>query len=324
MGNLNLLKKPDECEYPGEFLVARLHGKKGGLFRNWEFLLVGDNPLEALQDSIFYPYLRKYAAVGAWRFLRNEYLWIYKRMNKQLRDTFGVYFAYHEISTLVKSLRCIHGRDENESVVQQLHNSLLHDEIQKILTDDYDFKDMLNTLELCLSARSGTFRGLKHSYERNGFRGLEFFIRQRFLKYILARNKSPMLKKLLQYMVDFHNSITLAKSLRWQTELEPNFVKGGTLNQDKFKRAYRQNDLGAIINIFPLPSTEEKVSSAAELETLLLGLITRELKRWSYKGTMEEYILFYLWEQFRYTMNISTVLHTIQLDDEEIRKSIIA
>ena len=133
-----------------------------------------------------------------------------------------------------------------------------------------------------------------------------------------------MLKKFLQYIVDFHNSITLAKSLRWQTEFEPDFVNGGTLNQDKFKRAYRQNDLGAIINIFPLSCTEEKVSSAAELETLLLGLITKELKKWSYKGTMEEYILFYLWEQFRYTMNISTMLHTIQLDDEEIRKSIIA
>jgi hypothetical protein len=31
MGNLSLLKKLGECEYPGDFLVARLHGKKGGL-----------------------------------------------------------------------------------------------------------------------------------------------------------------------------------------------------------------------------------------------------------------------------------------------------
>ena len=122
MQNLNLLKKLDACEYPADFLVARLHGKKGGLFRNWEFLIASSNPVESLQDSPFYPYLRKYAAAGIWRFLRNEHLWVYKRMNRQLRKNFSPYFAYHEISTLITCLRHQHGKCENEIVVQQLHN----------------------------------------------------------------------------------------------------------------------------------------------------------------------------------------------------------
>ena len=324
MENLNLLKKIGECEYPGEFLETRLRGKKGGLFKNWEFLITSNNPSETLQESPFYPYLRKYAAAGIWRFLRNEHLWVYKRMNRRLRNIFNPYFAYHEINTLIKSLRYFYGRNDGQTVSQLLNSSLLHDDIQKVLTESHDFKDMLDSLELCLSQRSGYFSGLKNHYEKNGFRQLELFIRQRFFIYIFLKNKSSMLQKFLQYMVDFHNSISLAKNIRWQAEPEPSFIKGGTLSREKFKRALMQNDLGVLINIFPLSSIKETVSSAAELETLLLSLITKELKRWSFKGTMEGIILYYLWEQFRYTMNISLVLQAIQLEDEEIRKSIIA
>jgi len=324
MVNLNLLKKLGECEYPGEFLVARLHGKKGGLFRNWEFLIASNNPLETLRDSPFYPYLRKYAAAGIWRFLRNEHLWVYERMNRQLRNIFGPYFAYHEINTLIKSLRYLYGRNEKEIVVQQLHNSLLHGDIQQVLTGSHDFKDMLKTLESCLSSRTRIFCGLQHYYEKNGFHALEQFLRQNLLTYIVLRNQSPMLKSFLQYMVDFKNCISLAKNIRWQTELEPSFINGGTLELEKFKRAYIRKDIGTIINIFPISSSEGTISSAAELETLLLGLISKKLRRWSYEGTVVGDILFYLWEQFRYTRNISMVLHTIQLEDEEIRKSIIA
>jgi hypothetical protein len=324
MGNINLLKILGECEYPGEFLVARLRGKKGGLFRNWEFLITSNNPLEKLQDSPFYPYLRKYAAAGIWRFLRNEHLWVYKRMNQQQRDIFGPYFAYHEINTLIKSLRCISRRNENANVAQHLHGSLLHSDIQKVLIESHDFKDMLTTLESLLSERSEIFRGLRHYYEKNGFHALEPFLRQKLLTYILFRNKSPMLKTFLQYMVDFNNSISLAKNIRWQTELEPVFISGGTIDQEKLKRANMRKDLQAIIKLFPLSGMKQTVSSATELETLLLGLITKELRRWSYEGTIAGNILFYLWEQFRYTRNISLVLHAIQLEDEDKRISLIA
>lgn len=324
MGNLSLLKKLGECEYPGDFLVARLHGKKGGLFRNWEFLIASSNPVETIQDSPFYPYLRKYAAAGIWRFLRNEHLWVYKRMNRQLRNIFGPYFVYHEINTLIKSLRYLYSKNEDEIIVQQLHNSLLHSDIQKVLTGSQDFSNMLNALESCLSSRSSIFYGLSTHYEKNGFRALELFLRETLLTFISLQNKSPMLKTFLQYMVDFHNCISLAKNIRWEIELEPVFINGGTLKPEKFKRTHLRKDLGAVLKSFPIHNQEEDVSSAAELETLLLSLITKKLRRWSYERTEIGDILFYLWEQFRYAKNISMVLNTIQLEDETVRKSIIA
>jgi hypothetical protein len=183
---------------------------------------------------------------------------------------------------------------------------------------------MLVALELCLSSICTIFCGLRVQYEENGFRALEPFLREKLLVYILLQNKSSMLKTFFQYMVDFHNCISLAKNIHWQIEQEPVFINGGTLEPEKFKRTYLRKDLGAVLKSFPIACPEEDVSSAAELETKLLSLITKELRRWSYGRTVAGDILFYLWEQFRYTRNISMVFHTIQLEDEQVSKSIIA
>src|SRR5210317_194660 len=123
MVNHGLLKTLNECEYPAEFLVARLLGKKGALFNNWDSLIASSNVLESLQNTPFSPYLKKYAAPGIWRFLRNEHLWVYKSMNNKLRNHFESYFVYHEIRTLIVCLRYLSG-NEIDRVLQELHNSL--------------------------------------------------------------------------------------------------------------------------------------------------------------------------------------------------------
>jgi len=323
MGNPSLLKKLDESEYPEDFLVARLHGKKGGLFQNWESLISSSNPVEKLQKSPFYPYLRKYAAAGIWRFLHNEHLWVYKRMNKKLRTIFAPYFVYHEINTLIKCLRYLYGKSEVEIVAQQLHYSLLHNDIQKVLTSGGDFTAILKALESSLVTRSSIFYGLSGHYEKNGFRTLELFLREKLLAFILLQKQPPLLKMFFRYMVDFHNCISLAKNIRWQIESEPVFMSGGTSKQEKFKRAFLSKDLTLVLKTFPISGKDVAVSSPAQLETILLETITKELRMWSYQRTGVLDILFYLWEQFRYTRNIGLVLSTIHLEDEYVSKSII-
>ena len=64
MVNQGLLKTLTECEYPTEFLVARLLGKKSTLLRNWEFLIASNDRLQSLQNTPFYPYLKKYGWTG--------------------------------------------------------------------------------------------------------------------------------------------------------------------------------------------------------------------------------------------------------------------
>lgn len=324
MEKKNFLKTLETCEYPADFLAARLQGKRGNLFQNWEVLIVSGDPLKSLLDSPFYPYLKRYAAAGIWRHLQNEYQWVYKRMNTQLRNIFASYFAYHEINTLVICLRYLHSKTKTERILQLLQNSLMHQEIQKILTAKQDFPAMLETLEAWFCSRSNTFDGMREEYASKDFGAFEQYLRNRLLSYLLLQNKPPILKTFFQYIVDFHNSLTLAKHIRWQVKSKPVLISGGAVKLDRFSRAYFRKDLAPVLKAFHLNDQEEGLFSPAKLESDLLSFITKELKRQSFQKTIIGDILFYLWEQFRYARNISMILHTNLLDDESVRKGIVA
>ncbi|MDX1775888.1 MAG: hypothetical protein R3297_04850 [Desulfobulbales bacterium] len=324
MSNQFLLKTLDACEYPAEFLVARLLGKRGSLFRNWEFLLSSSDAVQSLQDSPFYPYLRRYAAAGVWHFLRDEHLWIYRKMNPSLRKSFTPYFIFHEIKILLVCLRLLHAGSEREPVLQELHNSLLHGAIEDILTSADDFVTMLHGLETYLSRHSDIFQGFCARYEKEGLAALEIFIRNSFFTYIFSLKQPVQLLVFMQDMVDFHNCLALAKAIRWHSEPEPDFIPGGKTALDIFRKAYFSKEMTPLLRVVGLQDYPEADSTPQELETTVLTLITLKLKRKSYQRTVTGDILFYLWLQYCYTRNISMILHTIQVDDELVRKSMVA
>lgn len=319
-----LLKRLDECEYPAEFLAALLLGKKGALFRNWEFLITGSDAVAGLQNTVFYPLLKEYGAPGIWRFLRHEHLWVYKRMNNKLRHNFASYFLLHEINTLVLCLRYLSRKVERDRVEPALQNSLLHRDIQDILTSSLDFSALLQKLEFRLCAHDALCRGLREIYEIKGITALEVFMRDCFFAFLLSRKQPFLLQKFLQYQVDFHNCISLAKRLRWQIETDLAMVPGGTVPLDRFKKAYFRKDLAPVLQFLHLQDTDGSVSAIQRLETALLCFISKKLRGWSRQRTVAGDILYYLWEQYRYTRNISMVLHTTLLDDEPVRESIVA
>jgi hypothetical protein len=324
MRTQGLLKALDECEYPAEFLVARLLGKKGALFSDWDFLITSNDVVESLQNTSFYPYLKRYAAPGIWRFLRHEHMWVYKRMNNKLRNHFASYFIYQEISTLLVCLRYLSGRKEIENVLQELHNSLLHNDIQNILTGNLDFVAKLQALEYYLCSHSGVFNGLRDHYEKHGIAALEIFLRDCFFAAILSQKQPSLLTTFLHYLVDFHNCISLAKVLRWKIEKEPLLITGGTVPKDRLQKAYLRKDMSPVLKHLRLQDTDVAASAIAELETALLKRISGILRSWSFQRTEVGDILLYLWEQYRYSRNISLILNTVFLDDELVRGSIVA
>jgi vacuolar-type H+-ATPase subunit C/Vma6 len=58
------------------------------------------------------------------------------------------------------------------------------------------------------------------------------------------------LKLFIQYMIDFHNCMTLAKSIRWKTDKLPLFIKGGTIEPAKLKRIHLRDNLEAVLSAF--------------------------------------------------------------------------
>jgi len=324
MAKQGLLQTLAECEYPAEFLVARLLGKKGILFRDWEFLIASEDVIETLKKTPFYPYLQKYGAPGIWRFLRNEHLWVYRRMNPYLRRTFTPYFVFHEIDTLIVCLRCLAGKNETEQVRQKLHNSLLHATIQKILTGGMDFSEILRALELHGCNGSDLFKGVSQHYDEKGFAALEILIRDRLFAFILSYKSPLLLRTFFQYLIDGHNCLALAKAIRWQINAEPNIINGGTVPEDRFRKAYFRRDLAPILKFLHLQDADEAASGVQKLETGLLNFMTGKLHKWSYQRTVIGVILFYLWEQYRYTRNISMVCNTILVDNNPVRENIVA
>jgi hypothetical protein len=324
MVNQALLKTVAECEYPEEFLVARLLGKKGALFRNWEFLIASSDAVKSLQNTPFYPYLKKFGIPGIWHFLHHEHLWVYSRMNNRLRAYFNPYFAYHEINTLHVCLRSLWSSKTTERISQELRNSLLHKDIQEILSTRREFTRMLYELELRLCAYSHHFAGLGACYENKGIIGVEVFLWDSFFSSLFSQKQPLLLKRFFHYLVDYYNCMFVAKSLRWEVAAEPLTIPGGTVPSARFKKAYLRKDLTPVLRFLRLDNPEAAASTLPKLEISLLRSITFKLKAWSYQRTVVADILFYLWEQYRYRRNISMILTTVLLEDEPVRESLVA
>jgi len=323
MVNQALLKTVAECEYPEEFLVARLLGKKGTMFRNWEFLIASSDAIKSLQNTPFYPYLKKFGVPGIWDFLHHEHLWVYSRMNNRLHDYFDPYFAYHEIKRLKICLRSLWSSKASERISDELRNTLLHNDIQEILGARHEFPEMLYELESRLCAYSHHFAGLCASFENKGIIGVEFFLRDSFFTSFFSQKQPLLMKLFFHSLVDYFNCMSVAKSLRWEIAAEPPTIPGGTVPTKRFKKAYFSKDLTPVLKFLHLDDPEAAASSLPRLEISLLRSITFRLKAWSYQRTVVADILFYLWEQYRYTRNISMVLNTVLLDDEPVRASLV-
>lgn len=324
MTNRPLLKIVPEYDYPEEFLVARLLGKKGGLFHDWDALISSSDVLQFLRDMPFFPYLKRYSQSGIWHFLRHEHLWVYSRMNNRLRNHFSSYFAYHEIKTLNICLRNLWRRKTPEHIMQELSNSLLHNDIQNILRSADDFSRILHELEKRLCVYSQHFAGLVAHFEKKGFTGMEAFLWERFFAAIFSQNKPLLMQRFFRTLIDFHNCMSVAKSLRWETEAELSMIAGGSVPVERLRRAYFSKDLITVLGFLKLNEPENAVSNLPKLETSFLHYITFKLKYWSYQRTVVAAILFYLWEQYRYTRNISMILNTVLLPEESVRESVVA
>ena len=147
MSNQGLLQNPPKCEYPTEFLVARLQGKKSRLFQDWEKLLSRTDLQGFLLDTPFYPYLAEYGNGAMWRYLADEYQWVYVRMNPSLRKLFAPYFIFRQSENLLVSLRFLHKKGSLDVVRQQMDSSLLNNDLRAALTSGRDFTGVIEEVE---------------------------------------------------------------------------------------------------------------------------------------------------------------------------------
>ena len=234
MSNQGLLQNPPKCEYPTEFLVARLQGKKSRLFQDWEKLLSRTDLQDFLLDTPFYPHLAEFGNAGMWRYLADEHQWVYVRMNPSLRKLFAPYFIFRQTESLLVSLRYLYKKGSLDGSQPQMASSLLNYDLRAALTSGRDFAGILEEIETQLCIISKHFDGLSDQYAENGFHGLEIFLNDRFIAYIASLHTDRLLDSFFQKLIDHRNCLILAKALRWKQKVAPRFLPGGTQAIDPF------------------------------------------------------------------------------------------
>jgi hypothetical protein len=323
MPNHSLLQNPPQSEYPTEFLVARLQGKKSRLFQNWDKLLSRVNLHEILKDTPLYPHLAEYGNVGAWRHLNHENNWVFIRMNPQLRKLFAPYFILRQTDVLLVAMRYLHKKVPLDEIRLHVENSMLNDGVREVLTAGGEFTDIVRNIEGQLILISRDFKGLLKQYTENGFQGMEIYLKEIFLTHIVSYKTDYYLTSFFKKLIDAHNCLILLKSKHWKQMEIPRFLGGGTFSVSFYEKAFFRKNVQPAMRLFRLTDLHDKQSPLSVMETALLRTLTATIKKWSRLGSASAYILYYLWEQFRYTRNISMLLHTVMLDEDLVAEHII-
>ena len=317
---MELLQSPEDRGYPGEYLLARLCGRRERFIKNWEVILLSDNPYEHLQSVQHGEMLRKHPAEDVWRRLAKEFIWVYMQMNNDLRMTFNPLFAYFEIKTLVSCFRYKIKKADKEAMESLLSYSLLSEKIKKILTGGMDMVPALEVIE-------GLFErhpGLIEIFSTSGLKGVEERLNVVFLEDTVRSELHPVIKTFFTYVIDFKNILAVYKYRRWGISDEPLFIKGGGIEKSRLKKAVYSDEISTIRKLFPgLSKISINTSSAADIENKLLTVLTRHLRTSGREPSGIGFILNYLWRCYLEALNLGIILQGRNVEPSVIKEEIV-
>src|SRR5512135_886646 len=189
---MELLQKPVDAGYPAEYLLSRIRGRRSALIRDWKRLIYDASLFEASSLPKMGG-LKAKSPDGVWASLVKEYRWVYGQMNMQLRRTFGPFFLYSELRTLIICLRRL--PDRKAGVLDEvLNRSLLSDEMKHVLFLSTDLQTAVAGIERMFASLGKKAPGLAAALEEDGLRGVEQRLVEWYLAETVAAGLDPLLK----------------------------------------------------------------------------------------------------------------------------------
>jgi hypothetical protein len=304
----NLLEEPVQRNYPEEYLIARIRGKRVRLIKDWEGLLSSPD-ISGL--------IRSYGYTSAgWSGLLKRYRWIYSEMNNRLRNLFWPYFVWIEFRTLFIFLRYLKG-GYIEKAQDILNISLLSQEIKKLVVSGGDLESTVKELTVLLAGFYKEFLFAEERFLKKGISGFEIFMNNTLIEYLTSLKLNEPLRSFILYLADMRNIINLYKSIKWDIPLQ-DFIRGGRIS-------YRI--LEELKNKGSLTGVSEMVRSitgfSGEIEDSLLKGLGRLLKKRSYEPDGKGLILYYLWCLYIENRNAGTILEGLDIERALLRDEII-
>jgi vacuolar-type H+-ATPase subunit C/Vma6 len=319
---MQLLQEIEDRGYPADYLLSRIRGKRVSLISDWEPFLMGIAPVESLP-----PHYRDFAPdtspQSEWRHLLKEFRWVYFQMNKKLGKVFSSFFLYAELRTIFFFLRY---RTTNEQAKweQLLSVSMLSKRCKMRLKRSEDIHDAVRIVEELLVSFSSLFRGTGETFIKEGLQGMERWLTNRYLEYVVTLRLHPVIKKFFIRTIDSRNLLTLYKRLRWELKAEADFVRGGSISVRKLGAADEKGDMfNALRMIQAFTGEDVQIPDATNVEKAIYTAMTRTLRREGREPSGVALILDYLWRCSTEIRNLGLVIHGEGIDRDVLRTELV-
>jgi hypothetical protein len=321
---LKILKPSRQSEYPTDFLVAHLKGRKVRLQIDWDSFAAAEDPAAWAHPTWLAPFLRLRSADGPRLFLANEYLWVQSRMNARMRKVFFPVFLYFELPNLLAMLRFKAYGDRLDRIDAIRLLSLLDPSMFALFKTGFSVEEILQQLEQRLSAISGRFSTLRQTYAQGGFQALDHGLFGAFFAYCLSLPLPEVVTVFFRRLIDAANLLGLYKADQWGTGAAPVLIPGGTLPECVLKQNRGKNTVKTLLKRAGVADETLAVRSGVAMESALYVLLHRMLRRYMHDPSGYGYLLFYLWGLFLFVRRYSLLLSSSSFHDRSLQATELA
>ena len=315
-----LLIQPAQEGYPTDYLLARIPVRRKNLVTGRLSPPVPSVPQETSSCLGQGDTPRGRSPTLAREKMRQEFRWVYLRMNPRVRDSFAPLFLWFELRTILISLRLRRG-GESEKIAELLTDTLLARRVQLLLGEPAAGADAVTGL---LEEIGGPGRGLGALYREQKGREYEERCTALYLERVLRLPLHPVLREFFRLVIDLVNLLALAKLLRWRLEEPRPFIRGGTFAARRLEKVLENKSSGGLAALFPLRRGAGDLPALPDNpEHFLLCRLTRKVRKLDRDPLGVGCILAYLWDCSVEARNAGLVQHAAALGEQTMRAELI-
>jgi hypothetical protein len=318
-----ILRPCEKWEYPTEYLLARLRGRKANLLKNWSDLMMHPDPAELLMNTQYGESISAHSAEGIWECALMEFNWVYNQMNHYLAELFKPFFVYLELRTLMICLRHRAGSIRKPLSGDILYYSLLSDKVKETLAEEPDIPSIMARLEktICLfGLKNGQ---LSEIFRKEGLKGLEAHVTAAVFQYISFSELHPVIKRFFMYLADSRNVIAVYKHFRWDISEKPVLVEGGGIRKPVLENVLRDGSMQGILSLAgKLAGTSLAEMPPPNIENIFLAHMTKQVQA---MGRLSDagFILQYLWSRYIEAHNLGIILYGRGIERDVLKEELV-
>lgn len=247
-------------------------------------------------------------------------------MNHGLRECFAPVFGLFELKTIVLGVRN-KAAQRTVEIERLLECSLLSDRLRQALREPPDVRSTVAAVSDALADHAPDLRDAVEAYAEQGLRGFEDCLVRGYLAHVAVTRMHPAIRAFFTSFTDLRNLMILYKHLRWEIVEEDVFIPGGTVETARFVQVAARKEyagLEALAIEVTGPGRAPVVATEGAFESVLLGRMTRQLRKAGRDDEGVALVLDYVWRSYVQARNLAVLYHAGELGREALERELIA